>query len=308
MYNNDSGLFLDPKVSQHGSNMVMTNVSKPIKTKFLNIDTNFSEDLVHNNTNYNKTDIFSFTIPEKITDVKTIKVANAEIPYSFYSIATSLGNNFFKVTTFSDNTEDIITIDDGEYTPTTLIAAINAALINIGVSIIATNVNGHTVFTNTHSTATYTIQFDINTHGINDKYMFKSKLGWILGFRVQSTELTPYNDVVRSNSIIDTNTINYLYLIVDEYTSIFTNTFISPQSGCFMNKKILAKITIDKNNYSFGDVIHASAQFGTLLTDTRTYIGKTDLQKLSIQLVNRFGTPIILNGLDFSFTLQITHD
>lgn len=307
MYNNDSGLFLDPKVSQHGSNMVMTNVSKPTKTKFLNIDTNFSEDLVHNNTNYNKTDIFSFTIPEKITDVKTVKVANAEIPYSFYSIATSLGNNFFKVTTSTDNTESIITIDDETYEPNTLIAEINTVLASKNILLTATNVNGHTVFTNTHSTATYTIHFDINTHGINDKYLFKSKLGWILGFRVQNVELAP-SATARSNSIIDTNTINYIYLIVDEYTSIFTNTFISPQSGCFMNKKILAKITIDKNNYSFGDVIHASAQFGTLLTDTRTYIGKTDLQKLSIQLVNRFGTPIVLNGLDFSFTLQITHD
>ena len=308
MYNNDSSLFLDPKVSQHGSNMVMTNVSKPTKTKFLNIDTQFSDDLTHNHTNFNKTDIFSFTIPEKITDVKTIKVANAEIPYSFYSIASSLGNNFFKITTSENNTEHIITIDDGTYTTNTIIAAINTVFTNTGISITATNVNEHAVFTNTHSTATYTAQFDINTHGINDKYMFKSKLGWILGFRVQSIDLSPSGGVGRSNSIIDINTINYLYLIVDEYTSIFTNTFISPQSGCFMNKKILAKITIDKNNYSFGDVIHTSTKSGTLLTDTRTYIGKTDLQRLSIQLVNRFGTPIILNGLDFSFTLQITHD
>jgi hypothetical protein len=68
-----------------------------------------------------------------------------------------------------------------------------------------------------------------------------------------------------------------------------------------MNKKILAKITIDKNNYAF-DVIHASAQLGTLLTDT--HIGKTDLQRLSIQLVSHFGMPIVLNGLDFSFTLK----
>lgn len=307
MYSNDCGLFLDPKVSQHGSNMVMTNVSKPTKTKFLNIDTNFSDDLTHNSANYNKIDTVSFTIPEKITDVKTVKVATAEIPYSFYSISTSLGNNFFKITTSSDNAEHIITIDDDNYTINTIIASVNEAFTKKGVSISIANYNGHAVLTNTHSTETYTIHFDINMHGVNDKYMFKSKLGWILGFRVQSVELAP-TATAESNSIMDINTINYLYLIVDEYTSVFTNTFISPQSGCFMNKKILAKITIDKTNYAFGDVIHASAQLGTLLTDTRTYIGKTDLQRLSIQLVNRFGTPIVLNGLDFSFTLQITHE
>jgi hypothetical protein len=307
MYNNDCGLFLEPKVSQHGSNMVMTNVSKPTKTKFLNIDTTFSDDLTHNSENYNKTDTFSFTIPEKITDVKTVKVANAEIPYSFYSIAASLGNSYLKIVDSTNNEEHLIIVDDGTYTVDTLIAAMNEAFTNKGVSLSIANVNGHAVLTNTPGTDTYTLHFDINEHGVNDKHLFKSKLGWILGFRVQNVELAPAA-TTESNSIIDINTINYMYLIVDEYTSVFTNTFISPQSGFFMNKKILAKITIDKNNYAFGDVIHASAQLGTLLTDTRTYIGKTDLQRLSIQLVSHFGMPIVLNGLDFSFTLQITHD
>lgn len=305
MYNNESNLFLDPKVSQHGSNMVMTNVSKPTKIKFLNIDTKFSDDLTHN-SNYKKTDTYSFIIPEKITDIKTIKVANAEIPYSFYNISSSLGNNFFKLTISPSNTEYIITIDDGTYTPNTLIAAINAVFANKSISLIINNVNNYSVFS-TNSNNTYNIQFDVNTYGINDKFMFKSKLGWILGFREQTITITQ-NITCYSNSIIDTNTIQYIYLIVDEYSSIFTNTFISPQAGFFMNKKILAKITIDNNNYSFGDIIHTSNTFGTLLTDTRTYMGKTDLQKLSIQLVNCYGIPIVLNGLDFSFTLQITHE
>jgi hypothetical protein len=67
----NNGLFLD-KVSQHGSNMVMTNVSKPTKQKFLNIDTTFSDDLTLLETTTKPTP--SFTIPEK-TRRKTVKVA-----------------------------------------------------------------------------------------------------------------------------------------------------------------------------------------------------------------------------------------
>jgi hypothetical protein len=294
--------------------MVMTNVHKPTKTKFINIDTKFSDDLTHNPESYKKTDIFSFTIPERINDVKTIKVANAEIPYSFYNITTSLGNNHFKLTTYANSsstnsTEYIITVKDGTYTPDTLITAINTALDSSNnISLLSFSIeNNHTIITSSSADDIFTIQFDVNIQGVNDKYMLKSKLGWILGFREQSVKIA-INGTAQSNSIINTNTINYIYLIMDEYSSVFTNTFISPQAGFCMNKKILAKITVDNNNYAFGDIIHTSIAFGTLLTDTRTYIGKTDLQKMTVQLVNCYGIPIVLNGLDFSFTLNITHE
>jgi D-alanyl-D-alanine carboxypeptidase len=53
----------------------------------------------------------------------------------------------------------------------------------------------------------------------------------------------------------------------------------------------------------------AGNQFnGTLLTDTRSYTGKTDLQKLNVQIVNEWGIPVNLNGLDFSFTIAVEHE
>ena len=36
--------FLEPKTTQYGSHMVMTNVSKPAKLKFITMDTKFSDD------------------------------------------------------------------------------------------------------------------------------------------------------------------------------------------------------------------------------------------------------------------------
>ena len=44
------------------------------------------------------------------------------------------------------------------------------------------------------------------------------------------------------------------------------------------------------------------------MSDRREYQGKIDIQKLNIQLVTEWGVPINLNGLDFSFILDIEHE
>ena len=43
-YMDDKRMFLEPSVSQYGSRMVMTNVHKPTKKKYWNIDTQFCSD------------------------------------------------------------------------------------------------------------------------------------------------------------------------------------------------------------------------------------------------------------------------
>ena len=75
-----------------------------------------------------------------------------------------------------------------------------------------------------------------------------------------------------------------------------------------VNKNILARIVVDHNEFSFGEVIIASDTNGRLLSDLRHYDGKIDLQKINVQLLNGQGVPMNLNGLDFSFCLEVTHE
>jgi hypothetical protein len=44
------------------------------------------------------------------------------------------------------------------------------------------------------------------------------------------------------------------------------------------------------------------------LSDRRQYSGKVDIQKLNVQLIDDTGTPVDLNGLDFSFCLEVEHE
>ena len=47
-----STLFMEPNTTQYGSHMVMTNVVKPKRTKYLNIDTRFRDEYNYNDKFY----------------------------------------------------------------------------------------------------------------------------------------------------------------------------------------------------------------------------------------------------------------
>ena len=87
-YNDNKELFLEPKTTQYGGHMVMTNVKKETKTKYINIDTRFRDDY-----NYSDPVNYNLTLPERITDVKSIKVKNVELPIVYYNVSAKNGNN-----------------------------------------------------------------------------------------------------------------------------------------------------------------------------------------------------------------------
>ena len=97
----------------------MTNVHKPNKTKYINVDTRFREDYASRDPyplskcsegvcgetatpnpsfNYTTEVNHNIYIPERINEVKSMKVKSVEIPCVFYNVSNALGNNSFKIT------------------------------------------------------------------------------------------------------------------------------------------------------------------------------------------------------------------
>ena len=415
--------------------MVMSNVNKPTKTKYVNVDTKFSDE--YNNfmvANYN------ITLPERITDVKSLTVANMELPMSFYNISSALGNNSFQITnlevvttlpyltqlstgyTNSNNQfVDTIVIPDGYYTISELKTTINSLIDKI--KRIPTNGNGNIVvddagaivygsdgvltltsgncLCDTDGTPTYIkwgdtdhnpssfpngvvagdyvlddygnfkvklqtgdyvfvsnhlkntddlrfdyytkgslgshgyfystgsnmkVDFTINDNGNFDKYNFKSKIGWALGFRNLNYTITyTYSPsegdydatdglgpdgqpLTYGEFLVDLNSTRYVYLALEEFNKGSQNSFVSPTAYSLVNKNIIARISLDRANYGFGDYLPANKQNGLLLSDVRGYSGKIDLNKINLQIVSDIGTPLPLNGYDFSLCLEIEHD
>ena len=438
-YFDKSQLFLEPKVTQYGSHMVMSNVHKPTKTKYVNVDTKFSDE-------YNDFSVanYNITLPERINDVKSLTVTNLELPMSFYNISSALGNNSFQITnndvdpTIPYLTQlstgsivdgkfvDTIVIPDGYYTIDELKTTINSEIDKL--KRIPTNSNGNivvdgngdilyntdgdtitmltitkenTIFNNDGTIAyakwgdanhtpfpTYEvsgnyvkdtygnykvqlkngnfafvsgnnslkntndlrfdyhlkgsqgvqayfysvgsqmiIDFTINDKGNFDKYNFKSKLGWMLGYRNLNYTITfNYQPAEGDNDptdglgiegqqltygefLVDLNaTSRYVYLTLEEFNKGNQNSFMSPTSSSLINKNIIARISLDRANYGFGQYLPANKQNGLLLSDIRSYSGKIDLQKVNLQIVSDIGTPLPLNGYDFSLCLEIEHD
>jgi hypothetical protein len=317
--NKDS--FLQPKVNQYGSHMVMTNVHKETKKKFWNIDSRFRDDYEQYAQTVSGSQInwYTFTLPQSINDVKSISVCNAEIPISFYNISNAFGNNVMKIN------NSIVTIPDGTYTAASLKTALQTQLTSISPAINATfdvsyNGNNTTFFKNTNGSAVsinFAVKSSNTCNGVTnppsgntadfDKYNIKSKLGWLLGFRDISYSI-PNGTTKYSESSLDMNNPKYLYLVMDEFINGNPNSFISPFPMSIINKNILAKISLDNVHYGIGTVLPANQYNGLLLSDKRTYSGKVNLQKLKIQLVNEYGYPVNLNGLDFSFCIEIEYE
>lgn len=295
----DNDKFLEPQVNQYGRNMVMTNVTRETKRKYINIDTKFRDEY-----NYNSNANYTISLPDRLTNVKSIMVCTAEIPITYYNISENLGNNFF--TAIVSGVSYNISIPDSQYTFASITTAINTAIsalsLNLTYGTTSNNSASHSTF---HSSDSFILHFDMDATNSFDKYNFKSKLGWLLGFRKQSYTIS--NATITSECLIDLNGSRYLYLVIDEYTQNNTNSFTSPQAGFLMNKNILARITISPA-FQFGSILPANNFNGLLLTDKRSYNGIIDIKRLNIQLVNDIGIPMKLNGIDFSFCLEVEYE
>lgn len=289
-------IFNEPQTKQYGSHMVMTNVQKDLKQKYISIDTANSEEY-----NSLKTSIYNISLPERINNIKELSLKNIEIPLTYFNISENLGNNYFRITI--SGTSEIIKIADANYTSSTLKTAIDTALSGKNLTI---SLSDHSLSSFTASSGTITVEFDVDKYGNKDKYNLKHKLGWLLGFRLTSYDVSA---TTSSEAFLNLNGSNYLYLALDEYSKSGANqSFSTPLFSSFVNKNILARILVDHNEYSFGEVIIASDSNGYLLSDARKYDGKIDLQKINVQLLNGQGVPMNLNGLDFSFCLEVCYE
>lgn len=308
-YFENKDLFMEPKVTQHGSHMVMTNVQKPIKTKLLNIDSRFRDDYT---PPYFSNYIVS--LPERMNEVKSIRVKNAEIPIAFYNISSHLRNNTFNLSfDFPGVASEYasITIPDDQYTIETLTHAINDNIAKTGgipfTNVIFSVEEGRSVFSNSDKGAIFTIEFDVGPQGDLDTNNLQSKLGWILGFRAPVSPIPPLTELL-SPAFIDLNGPRYLYLVVDEFLNGNPRSFISMLQQSSLNKNILARITLNSREYPYGSILTANNALGNLTSDVRVYDRKVNVQRMNIQLINEFGSIMNLNSMDFSFCLEMEYE
>lgn len=303
-------LFSEPVVAQHGRSFVMSNVIRTSPThRFVNLDTRFSD------SSSPPSSVSTFTLPERVSNVKSLTICSIEVPLMYLNVSSELDNNMVSLTE-NGHGEVQYTIPSGNYSASTLAAAVNSLVVSSNYSF---------AFSATTATATnpwpklQIVATARNGGGTATTILcFSSNLAWMLGFRRSDKLVFSGTASVMSDTIINLNVPKYMYLVLDEFAArtSSSNSFYAPQySRNCLDSNIVARFTVDGaggagagggSGLVAGTYFAANKYNGHLISDTREY-GKRgiDIQKLQVQVVNEFGIPVQFLDCDFSLCLRL---
>ena len=292
---------LEPRVDQHGSHMVMKNVSKPLKEKIVNIDTKYR-------TNYDSTaSPMTMVFGERLAEVRSIEVVSVDIPFTFFNFradndCATDGNNYLRIKT--GGTSKMLVVTPNNYTQVSLATEINAQLasLSLATDISYSVVNNKSFFKS--KTNSYSLATNVDINGNVNETNNRNNFGWTLGYRDTSYNLTPSG--LYSEALLTLKTPRHLFLVLNEFSQGNTNSFVSPLENGNQNKNIIAKICLQST--TFGQTLCASRVNGLLVSEVRKYLEKVNIQRVSLQLLDDAGRPVQLNGYDFSVCLRLVHD
>lgn len=293
---------LEPRVDQHGSHMVMKNVSKPLKEKIVNIDTKYR-------TNYDSTaSPMTMVFGERLAEVRSIEVVSVDIPFTFFNFradndCATDGNNYLRIK--NGGTSKMLVVTPNNYaTNANLATEINTQLaaLSLGTDISYSVVNNKSYFKS--KTNSYSLATNVDINGNVNETNNRNNFGWTLGYRDTSYNLTPSG--VYSEALLTLKTPRHLFLVLNEFSQGNTNSFVSPLENTNQNKNIIAKICLPST--TFGQTLCANRANGLLVSEVRKYLEKVNIQRVSLQLLDDAGRPVQLNGYDFSVCLRLVHD
>jgi len=290
-------------------------------TKCLTIDTRFRNSLY-----ITQSSDFTIQLPIKLTKVVSMKISAIELPTTFYGISSKYGNHFFFIEIGIFVEKKLITdhlkivIPDGNYTACDLIEVINHelqcntncdanifSLITFELDVInsgsgTSKVMVQPVCDNPKTKYIEYIKLDF-TRDINGEYSnlnLCSKIGWNLGFlKGVYCDKTSY----KAETIIQTTTINYVYLAIDDFNNNMNNHFLTTFTESILNPNIIARLSL-KNTYMWQNDSYQ------IVAEPRKYFGPVDIQRLHIQLYDEWGRILDMNNSDYSFciTFELLYD
>ena len=284
--------------------MIMKNVSKTLKEKIVNIDTKYRP-----NYDYTSYASSNMVFGEKLSEVRSMEVLSIDVPITFYNIygnndCLTNGNNYLRIK--NGGTTKVLTLTPNYYTSNSLLVTeINAQLQNLSLAadISYSVINNKSFFKSKVSTYSFATNVDMcgNVYELNNQ----NNLGWTLGFRDTSYNLTTAG--LTSECILNLKSPRHVFLALNEFSNGNSNSFVSPLEKTNQSKNIIAKICIP-SSVTFGDTLCVNKANGLLVSEVRKYLEKVNIQRMHLQLLDDAGNVINLNGADFSVCLRLVHE
>lgn len=190
---------------------------------------------------------FTMDLSEPLVNVLSLKLYSYQIPYSWYTIDAAYGTSCFWVKA-NGGTPLLIQVDNGNYTSTQLISAIQdqfSAVLNTSVfagnnlNISYNQITGKSYFSFTTALPSQTAEIIFYDSGNDNTYAsanvvsamkLNNNLGWYLGFRPETDTTTPIlfsrtvssntgtspPMKVHSNTTVDTYGSKYIVVVLDD--------------------------------------------------------------------------------------------
>ena len=109
------------------------------------------------------------------------------------------------------------------------------------------------------------------------------------------------NGYIESSSVYGESRTSYFYVSINDYVNNDKNQVITCKKNGMTGSDIVAKIQV--NNSSFNFIVDNNQDTSL---KTREYYGPSNIKKLSIALVDKFGNIVDLNNSEISLSLEFT--
>lgn len=258
----------------------------------LSIDTKFRK-------NYFKTNSTDFILdlPTPLTKVISMRLSSLELPNISHVISANQGNHGFKYT-IGGNTYTT-TIVSGNYEYWKLTETLNASdggqLNSNNLEISIDEKSLRTTIRSTDNTTGSNFKLDFGNLIDNNAPPMKS-LGWLLGFR---SKIYEGSNTYTSEAAIDLAGTRYMFLVVNDFNQSVHDVVTVLYENSFMSDNILARLVMRE-----GKGVIMFDDNSDNITKRRHYFGPVDISKMHIKLIDEYGIPIDMMGIDWSFALE----
>lgn len=268
-------------------------IERNILFRVVNIDSQFRDNLENSNPSS-----FSINLTNRVTKAISIELTMFEPPAKVLNISEKLRNNYFHIQ--DDNGLHKVTIKDGLYN----------SISGIDIQGSSDKINSQTMengllkltFTGLGSNPKAVFNLDYSGRPSNNPII--QRLGYMLGFRSDIMDITGNN--IKATARPNLKTSNYFFLSINDFQQNSSSNFVSSSSKLVVPSTTLARISLtgpDDNNVIFsGEANNTSPE--------RKYFGPCDIQKIEVNLMDKFGRLVDTGGTDFSFaiTFKVAYD
>lgn len=265
---------------------IMNPIERNILKNVIHFDTRFKQNYVIESTSDKcKNTKFSFNMPTGFKNVISVKLSSFELPKHIYNITEALGNNTLEVDFNNTGVFTLVTLDNGRYTIATLQAQLQTKLQTVD--------GGFSVEYN-DQTGKYKIK-NTNTFKLRFKPVYdRVNLGYVLGFTDQDYDVAGGADII-ADTIPKLELDNeYYYFSFNDYQQSVNHNHFAVMNKNFVTKNIFAKLKD-----------HESEENNTEYFVKKNYFGPVTLNRVTFELLDKYGNALDLQGADYSFSVEI---